>query len=182
MQNEETRILTDFTAFMRSVGIRKLTIELDHPATVEKKPEPPDEKRTEKIVEDNGMRCVQPNKHEEKKEKPAIEEKTTVEKTVKENKTQLIDEKKNVEKTKSVLSVTKKNVNLLDLFFNAFDLTEAKVELNGERVPTSSLIDHMSLDELKQVINQLELGIDIDQPIAKLREVVSTPIKSYFGE
>jgi hypothetical protein len=163
MQNEETRILTDFTAFMRSVGIRKLTIELDHPITVEKKPEPPDEKGTEKIVEDKCTRCAPPTKHEEKKEKPAIE-------------------KKNVEKTKSVLSVTKKNVNLLDLFFNAFDLTEAKVELNGERVPTSSLIDHMSLDELKQVINQLELGIDVDQPISKLREVVSAPIKSYFGE
>lgn len=182
MQNEETRILTDFTAFMRSVGIRKLTIELDHPTTVEKKPEPPDEKRTEKVVEDNGSRCVPPNKHEEKKEKSAIEEKKTVEKTVNENKTQLFDEKKTVKKTESVLSVTKKNVNLLDLFFNAFDLTEAKVELNGERISTSSLIDHMSLDELKQVINQLELGIDVDQPIAKLREVVSAPIKSYFGE
>ena len=94
----------------------------------------------------------------------------------------MFDEKKTVEKTESVLSVTKKNVNLLDLFFNAFDLTEAKVELNGESVSTSSLIDHMSLDELKQVINQLELGIDVDQPIAKLREAVSTPIKSYFGE
>ena len=182
MQNEETRILTDFTAFMRSVGIRRLTTELDHPATVEKKPEPPDEKRTEKIVEDKGLRCVPPNKHEEKKEKPPIEEKTKIEKTVEENKTQLFDEKKTVEKTESVLGVTKKIVKLLDLFFNAFDLTEAKVELNGERVSTSSLIDYMCLDELKEVINQLELGIDVDQPIEKLREVVSAPIKSYFGE